>query len=66
MSAMRESSVLKSFTTNDSVKIVYRQVGSKGPVVILLHGKYGQLYSQIEEVLDQHATLRRVLSILHA
>lgn len=30
---------LKSFTTNDSVNIVYRQEGAAGPVVILLHGE---------------------------
>lgn len=66
MNAMPESSGMKSFTTNDSVKIMYRQVGSKGPVIILLHGKYRELQPHVEQGFDQHATISRVLSILHA
>ncbi|CAL5224510.1 g7207 [Coccomyxa viridis] len=41
MDAVRNTSQLKSFKTNDSVNIVYRQVGSHGPVVIMLHGWSG-------------------------
>jgi len=66
MSVVQESSGLKSFTTNDLVKIVYRQAGSTGPVVILLHGKYGKLQPQSEQGLHEHATISRVLSMLHA
>ena len=38
MSAAQEVSHLKSYRTNDSVNIKYRQVGESGPVVVMIHG----------------------------